>query len=94
MTPTSIPEDEVWTGGRRVGIEPPEGHEGSVAPVEAVLDLIEEPDVGASQRFNVRVELDEGDLTKLADGEPVWISFLSGVVPFQVHVGRPVDVER
>ena len=72
MRTTPIPPEAVWPGARAETIGPPPTHPGLPA-VDAVVDW---PDSLPGQpRFTVRCELEPGDLSKLAAGGHVWISF-------------------
>lgn len=85
MRPTPIPDAEVWPGAvRAVFGAPPDAPD--VLPVEALCDSGQ--DTGLP-RASVRLELEPGDLAKLAAGGHVWISFYGGMVPWCVDVKAP-----
>lgn len=66
MRPTPIPEDEVWDGGQRLVIAPPDNDPTNtvIAPVEAIID---QDELGI--RFCVRMVLDDTDAARIAAGE-------------------------
>lgn len=89
-----ITESEVWPGGQRLVIGPPDDDPtGSVRAVEAVVDTVlldEQP----CPRYSLKVRLDQLDLEALAlDGE-LWFSILGSQVP-PMDVGLvPAGVRR
>jgi hypothetical protein len=79
MRPTPIPQAEVWPGAVRARFGPPEGMP-EVATVEALVE---------GRVASVRLELEPGDLDKLAAGGVVWLSFVGQMVPWSVQVKGP-----
>lgn len=80
MRPSIIPEEEaVALGATRATIMPPNDDlDSGIAPVEVLRDLIDGTDV-----IRIRVVPEEGDLERLAAGEPLWLTWWSSVlVPF------------
>jgi len=89
MIVTAIPDDEVLPIGKRIVVGPPPGHDvtGDIRAAEAMVwrtDDVEAP------RYSFRVELEDDDLARLTAGEPVWLTFLGGVMPFYVLAEPPV----
>jgi hypothetical protein len=89
VKPTRIPTSEVWKGARVVTFGAPEGMEDKVAAVQAVEDRSGSTGV---RRASVRLELEPGDLDKLAAGGHVWISFYGGMLPWSVDVAAPGEI--
>lgn len=82
MRPTPIPDDEVPDGYRRIVMTAPDGDlTGEIRPAEA---LVHAPGGGEQRIFSFRIVLEDGDLARLAAGEPFWLSFWGGVPPFDV----------
>lgn len=82
MTPSPIPDDEVWEGARRVVFSPPSGDltDDHIRVAELLVDRT--PD---GPRISARIVLDAGDLQCLEAGEPFWVSFLGDHLhPFSV----------
>lgn len=90
MKVTMIPVEEVHQDRdeARVIVGPPEGHDptGDIRSLEMRVARGELDGVPVTV-FEARIVLDPGDLAKLADGEPIWLSFYSGVMPFDIRVG-------
>lgn len=84
MRPVPIPEDRVWEGGVRRVFAAPDGDltNPDIAPCEVVIDA----GIGGIARVNVLLELEEGDLERLANGGAVWLSMLGGLSPFALTV--------
>jgi hypothetical protein len=80
VRPTTIPDDEIMEGHRRIVMGPPLGHDvtGDIRAVEMLA--------GPEGVFRARIALEEGDLERLAAGEPFWVSFWGGVIPFDVSM--------
>lgn len=81
MRPSSIPDDEVWEGAERKVFAGPDGDlTGDIRPAEVLVDRsVHGP------RISTRVVLDPGDLERLANGEPFWVSFIADHLhPFDV----------
>lgn len=83
MTPIPIPDACVPEGCVRIVVGPPDGDPtGDIRSVEAVAGQDDD-----GPRIAVLVELDEGDLERLADEGAIWLTFLSGKIPpFMVEV--------
>lgn len=87
MRPGLIDESDVWPGGVRRVIGPPDDDPtGPIRPVEVVVDSVEGPAwYPEVPRFNVRVQLEEGDLERLRQQGCFWLSLLgTQLQPFQV----------
>lgn len=69
MRPTPIPEDEVWDGGRRLVIGPPDGDptNTTIAAVEAIVD---QDELGTS--FSMRMVLDDDDVARITAGQRIF----------------------
>lgn len=87
MRPTEIPDGEIWSGSKRIRVE---GF-GDVADVQALVDESRAGVLDGAARFNIRLELEDGDLEKLAAGGVVWLSLYGNVLPFSVDVAGPVN---
>lgn len=83
MTPVPIPDECVPEGCKRLVIGPPDGDPtGTVRPVEAVAGLAAD-----GVRIAVLLELEDGDLERLADHPAVWLTFMTNQIPaFAVEV--------
>lgn len=92
MRPALIPDSDIAEGSKRITIMPPGGSlDSEVSPVEALLTGHPDYEIAPGQPvklFSIRCVLEDGDLAKLAAGEPVWITFFEHVVPFSVRVGE------
>jgi hypothetical protein len=92
MRVTPIPDEllAAYPGAERRVIGPPDGDvTGHIRPVECLFDVTE----GGITRANVRCVLEEGELTKLAAGGAVWVSFYAGLmVPFSIDCLGPHGV--
>lgn len=78
MRPTAIPDDEIFAGHQRIVMGPPRGHD-ITSDIRAVEML-----AGPDGVYRALIELEDGDLERLAAGEPFWVSFWGHVVPFDV----------
>ena len=69
MRPTPIPETDVWAGGRRLVIGPPDGDltNPAIASVEAIVD---QDELGIS--FSMRMVLDYEDVARITAGQRVF----------------------
>lgn len=85
MKPTPIPDAEVMDGTRRETIGAPTGLEEHVAPAEMLVGRDDELDCTL---YRARIELELGDLDRLAAGEPFWLTFWGGVPPFSVGLAE------
>lgn len=88
MNVTMIPHEEVHAGETLTIVGPPADHDptGDIRSLEMrVRDGHIDGDL--VKVYEARIVLDSGDLAKLADGEPIWLSFYSGVMPFDIRVG-------
>ncbi len=74
---------------RRIVVGPPEGSDptGDIRPVEMLMALSDES--SANYLFRARFILDDGDLERLAAGEPFWLTLWSHVVPFDITMTEP-----
>jgi hypothetical protein len=91
VRPSLIPDEEVEALGlTRSTIMPPGNDlDSGVAPVEVGRDQIEGVDV-----IRIRLVPEEGDLERLAAGEPLWLTWYSPVlVPFGLAFAEPVEEE-
>ncbi|GAA3455889.1 hypothetical protein GCM10018962_77230 [Dactylosporangium matsuzakiense] len=85
MRPTEIPDAEVWPGARRVMFGAPP----DMPDVESVPALVDRGEDTGEVRALVRLELEPGDLEKLAAGGTVWLGFYGAMVPWCVDVKGP-----
>lgn len=88
MRTTPIPDAEVWPGAMRHVIGPSDLTSEDLAPVE----IVSYPCAFAGRVMpvhSVRCVLDPGDLEQLAAGGTIWLSFIGGMVPFDVNVRPP-----
>lgn len=84
MRPVPIEDHEVPADCKRVVIGPPGNRlESSIAPVEVLTHRSERYGV---QELTVKLMLEDGDLEKLQAGQPVWLTFLERIVPFDVQI--------
>lgn len=84
MIPTPIPDNEIWDGAVRRVIGPPSG-DPTDTTCRSVEALIDSSTMGP--RFNMRCELEPGDLAALASGGCVWVSIVGDHLhPFVVDV--------
>lgn len=89
MRPSIIPDEEVAAlDGVRATIMPPRNDlDSGIAPVEVLRDTIDGADV-----IRIRLLPEEGDLERLAAGEPLWLTWYSSVlVPFGLAFAEPVE---
>lgn len=79
---TPIPDAEMFTGHVRKVVAPPDNDllDGVISAVEAQVELPTEE--GGLPQFRFRIMPDDGDVERLAAGEPVWLSMMGHVVPF------------
>jgi len=82
VRPTTIPDSEIFEDHRRIVMGPPAGHDltGNIRSVEMLA--------GPGGIYRARIILEDGDLERLAAGEPIWLSFLGHVVPFDVAMAE------
>ena len=87
MRPTPIADGQILEGHDRLVMGPPRGHDvtGDTRAVEMCCQR--DPEYG--QVFRARYVLEDGDLERLAAGEPIWVSFFGMVVPFAVDLAEP-----
>lgn len=85
MQPVPIPEDLIQPGTVRRVISAPNGDllDDNIRPVEALISRDESTELAA---FSMRLVLEEGELQRLMEGKPVWLTMLGGVAPFSVTV--------
>lgn len=76
MRPSSVPDDEIWEGGKRVTLGAPPGLEKEIAPLEVISTNTE-----LGHEFAFRVEVDEADLEKLRLTGAFYVTFISPVFP-------------
>jgi hypothetical protein len=91
VRPSLIPDEEVEAmDAVRATIMPPRNDlDSGIAAVEVLRDTIEGADV-----IRIRLVPDEGDLERLAAGEPLWLTWYSPVlVPFGLAFAEPVEEE-
>lgn len=81
----TIPDSEVWDSGTRATVGAPEGREDVVRPLEVVVDFVELAGQEC-RRYNMRVELEPGDLEALTQDGHLWFSLLGAQIP-PVSVG-------
>lgn len=76
-------------GAQLVSIGPPAGvSEDDCGTVEALVE--DTPDAVFPRTIRVPIQLEPGDLERLAAGEPLWLTvFLPRLVPFQVDLDPP-----
>jgi len=86
MQPTYVPDNERLPDARVEIIGPPEGMEGSVDQVPAMVDEVELAGCPA-YRFSIRFAPSAMDRELIRQGHPVWVQLVSGIVPFGVKVG-------
>jgi hypothetical protein len=87
MKPGPIPDDEILEGHRKMTMRGDEAL--NIADVEMLVT--EDPERSGMPIWRTRVTLDDGDLERLAAGEPIWVSFWGGVVPFDVNLADPPE---
>lgn len=88
MRPVPIPDRRIWTDDRgqplpRRTLGAPKGHEGTVPPVEI---LVEHSTLDLGPQCHVLLELEDGDLQRLTVDPHLWLTFWGGVVPFRLTV--------
>ena len=93
-----IPDDEVWCGGHRQVMLPPNDEAllaGTITPVETVIDnVVLAGGQFLAPRINLRVALDEGDIDQLKETGTFWISLLGPVMPPMAVSMEPVGNAR
>jgi len=86
---TPIPDHEVWDGAVRRVIGPPAGHEltGDIRAVEALIDR-----GSFGVRFSTRWVFTDDEITRLAAGDPVYVSFYgAALVPHSLSMLEPIE---
>lgn len=86
MRPTPIPDNEIMAGHTRQVIGPPancDHLDGPIRPVEALVAVDTELNV---RIFRFRIILEDGDLEQLEHGDPIWLTFWSHVVPWDIGI--------
>lgn len=85
MIPTTIPDELIEPDSLRRVIAAPNGDllDDKIRPVEALVSRDPDTDLVA---IKVRLELEDGELERLASGRPVWLTMLGGLAPFDVQV--------
>jgi hypothetical protein len=87
VKPRPIPDHCIPDGCRRYTIAPAPGDEEHVDPVEAVAGIVDQ-----QVRMSVLVELEHGDLERLADVGAVWITMATTQLPpFAVTIADDRD---
>ena len=86
MQPTYVPDNERLPNARVEIVGPPEGMEGAVDQVPAMVDEVELAGQPA-YRFSIRFAPSAMDRELIRQGHPVWVQLVSGIVPFGVKVG-------
>lgn len=89
MRPSLIPSEEIMPEHRRIIVGPPEG-----MPLDGeirALEMLVHESAGSLPIFRARIVLDDGELERLADGEPFWLSMWGHVVPFDVAMTEPPE---
>lgn len=83
MQPVPIPDHCVPAGCVRKVIGPPDGDvTGDIRAVEAVLGMVD-----GEMRIALLIELDDGELERLADVGGFWLTFMANHLhPFALHV--------
>lgn len=84
MRPVIIPDELVQPGTVRRIIAAPDGdltHD-EIRPVESLISR--GPDDVA--RLSMMLELEDGELDRLAAGGKIWLTMLGGVAPFDIVV--------
>lgn len=87
MRVSIIEDHEILPGHKRITMRAPEGHD----PIEGEIrdaDMVATRD-SIGTVYRAKVVLEEGDLERLKAGEPFWVSFWGGVVPFDVGMMTP-----
>lgn len=98
MRVTPIADEKLWEGAERIVLGPPAGEDptGPVRAVEAAVDYIalSEDASHPLPRFNLRVQLEDGDLEALRENPELWVSFICYQMP-PMQVGLlPEGIER
>lgn len=86
MDATSIPDDEIFEGHRRIVVGPPPGHDvtGDIRAVEALVAY--EP-VSHCNVFRTRWRPTPREIERIVAGEPIWVSqFTPRMVVFSVEM--------
>lgn len=87
MKPRPIPDHCVPDGCKRFTIAPAPGDEDRVQPVEAVAGIVDD-----QVRMSVLVELEDGDLERLAQVGALWLTFVTPQMPpFAVTIADDRD---
>lgn len=73
----------------KVSIGPPRGvSDEDCGTVDALVERAQ--GVGFPDRIRIAIELEDGDLERIADGEPIWLTVFSDVLqPFSVDLDPP-----
>lgn len=90
MRPIPIEDHLVPPGCKRVVIGPPDGDPtGDVRPVEAAVGIVD-----GGPRICMLVELEDGDLERLAHTPAIWLTMLTGQIPpWMMHIADGQDWE-
>lgn len=91
MNPTSIPDEEIFEGHKRIVIGPPPGHDptGDIRSIEALV--ANTPGMGTC--FRTRWVPTEREVERLAAGEPIWVTqWTPRMVVFDVAMLDEEDV--
>lgn len=87
MRPTPIPDADLQANPAltRIVVGPPDGDLTSetIAPVEALAYRL--PQTGELV-YQIRLVLEDGELARLQDGAPVWLTVLGRLPPFEIKV--------
>lgn len=85
MRPAPIPDELMGPDDERIVFAPPDGDltNANIGPVEVLKAQVEE--IGTV--FSIRCVLEDGDLTRMAEGGVVWLSFVNIVPVFSLQVG-------
>lgn len=84
MTPTPVPDEEMWEGTVRTVIGPPGNDlDSGIAPVEVLVDTVDGTPV-----IRIRCVIEEHDVRRIAEGERVfWLSMYGDHLhPFSVDM--------
>lgn len=81
MRPGPIPDRDLAHGGQRRTFGAPAGHEDTIRPVEVLCR-----DGDPAPTYSMRIELEDGDLERLADQGHLWLTMWGAVVPFTFDV--------
>ena len=84
MTPTTISDDQILDGTKRMVIGPPKDRDltGDIRAVEMCVEL----DENSVPKFSARFVATDEERQRIADGSPIWLTLWGHVVPFSLDL--------